>query len=198
MLKKLTALILACCLVFCSAAFAEETTEEDVSSRITVDRTVYEDERITVRLVYFQPGDGAVTVRLAVSASEGYYCSAVSDLTKAMLTEYDFIVSLKMMKDAGSGNSATSVAPGETAGMDFIWSTGEIYDQSLFGQPGVPCSRADVPAEGFPEGTVAGLTLLITDHEISGFEDLASFFFPDDSGAAPAVLDLHIVPAGQE
>lgn len=198
MLKKLTALILVCCLVFCSAALAEETAEEDVSSRIAVNRTVYEDERIAVRLVYIQPGNGTVTVRLAFSASEGYYCSAVSDLTEAMLTEYDFFVALKMMKDAGSGNIAASVSSAETAEADYIWSIGESYDQSLFELMGSPCSRVNIPAEGFPEGTAAGVTLLITDHEISDLEDLTSFFLPDSSGAAPAVLDLHIVPAGQD
>ena len=95
MLKKTIVLILAACILFCTASFAETTPE---GKQAPADKIVYENEYLTVRMGSIAVEEDSVTVPLSFDATGKRTCVVVSDITEEMLTNMDSIEALRKIR----------------------------------------------------------------------------------------------------
>ena len=106
MLKRTLVLILAGCLMLCTASFAEK--EPDVSD--AVNGIVYEDECLTMRLGQIISEEDSVTVTITFENSGTRYCAVMAGITKEMM-EDDALKVLRLMQQINGGEFARTIAP---------------------------------------------------------------------------------------
>ena len=169
MLKKTIVLILAACILFCTASFAETTPE---GKQAPADKIVYENEYLTVRMGSIAVEEDSVTVPLSFDATGKRTCVVVSDITEEMLTNMDSIEALRKIRQIQGGNAVPNAAPGETIECRFIWDSTGSYDRSIFmdilEKIGITLEpeTIEVEPEGFPKGLTAVLTILLHEPEL--------------------------------
>ncbi len=111
MLKKTIVLILAACILFCTASFAQAESEE---KQAPADKIVYENEYLTVRMGSIAVEEDSVTIPLSFDATGQRSCIMTADMTEAMFTDMDGFEALKNLKQINGGITVPNADPGET------------------------------------------------------------------------------------
>ena len=172
MLKRTLVLILAGCLMLCTASFAEK--EPDVSD--AVNGIVYEDECLTMRLGQIISEEDSVTVTITFENSGTRYCAVMAGIAKEMM-EDDALKVLRLMQQINGGEFARTIAPEEAVTYNISWNTGEEYTESLPAMfcPNLQPEEVMLAAEGYPKDTIGGFTVLFCDADFKD-QDLFSAF----------------------
>ena len=105
MLKKTIGLILAVCILFCTASFAQAESEE---KQAPADKIVYENEHLTIRMGSIAVEGDSVTVPLSFNATGQRSCIMTADMTEAMFTDMDGFEKLKSDKRRNNRSAGRS------------------------------------------------------------------------------------------
>ena len=190
MLKRTLVLILAGCLLLCTASYAEQEHDDaDALGDI-----VYEDECLTVWLGEVISEEDSVTVTITFENTGTRYCAVIAGITKAMM-EDDAIKALRLMQQINGGEFARAIAPGKTVVYNVSWKNGEAYTESLVAMfcPNLQPEEVMLAAEGYPKDTIGGLSVLFYDEN---FKDKDLFdAFENLNNANNRLLKLHIISA---
>ena len=168
MLKKTIVLILAVCILFCTASFAQAESEE---KQAPADKIVYENEHLTIRMGSIAVEGDSVTVPLSFNATGQRSCIMTADMTEAMFTDMDGFEALKNLKQINGGITVPNADPGETTECRFTWNSTGTYDRSfivdILEQLGIILEpeTIELEPEGFPKDLTACLTILLCEPE---------------------------------
>ena len=168
MLKKTFVLILAACILLCTAAFAEEASQK---TQAPADKIAYTNEYLTVRTGSITVEGDSVTVPLSFDITGKRSCIVTSDVTEEMLSSMDIFEALNNLKQINGGKTVPNAGPGETIECCFTWNSTGNYDHSfivdILEQLGIILEpeTIELKPEGFPKDLTACLTILLCEPE---------------------------------
>ena len=183
MLKKTFVLILAACILLCTAAFAEEASQK---TQAPADKIAYTNEYLTVRTGSIAMEGDSVTVPLSFDVTGKRSCIVTSDVTEEMLSGMDIFEALNNLKQINGGKTVPNAGPGETIECCFTWDPAGSYDISIvmdiLEKIGITVEpeTVELELENFPKDLTASLTILLSEPEAG-----VNITWPVDTEALP-------------